>query len=358
MTGRQANDQLDVFVVAQDGALYVLWEANNGPWSDPIALTPKNFAPPGGGVTAVDQDDRDDEDFHQLNALLVGNDGALYVLWEQNNEPWSGPDRITDAGFAQPGAALSAVHPRHSGPTVFLPRKDGTLCLFTVVGQFGGWAGPKPLTDPKTVDPKSPTVVLHHPPVEESNSDLSSVIVLLQFAAAIYREKRSRSVEVVMEAIKVIRPLTADDPALRRVLATWEASPAVPYLAAFGRWDEAVAAGEESVGLYRVLIAESPEDHELASQYAGSCIDIAMHWWAKVELREKSLALTLTATETLRTLTAKHPQYRPLLARWSASPHVAFLSAFGRWDEAVAAGEESVGLYRVLIAESPEDHEL
>ncbi|MFF9898261.1 hypothetical protein, partial [Streptomyces longispororuber] len=78
-----------MFVVGQDGALYVLWEANNGPWSDPIALTPKNFAPPGAClVTGRQAND-------QLDVFVVAQDGALYVLWEANNGPWSDPIALT-----------------------------------------------------------------------------------------------------------------------------------------------------------------------------------------------------------------------------------------------------------------------
>ncbi|MFF9898263.1 tetratricopeptide repeat protein, partial [Streptomyces longispororuber] len=84
--------------------------------------------------------------------------------------------------------------------------------------------------------------------------------------------------------------------------------------------------------------------------------DIAMHWWAKVELREKSLALTLTATETLRTLTAKHPQYRPLLARWLVWPTSEFLISLGQKQRAISHVQEAVDMYTQLNAEDPDTY--
>src|SRR2546421_615800 len=83
---KQNNNQLDAFVVGRDGAVYLSWEANNRSWSDgssgrpgPARITSPDLAPPGAAVAAVKQND------HQLDAFVVGKDGALYVTWEAND---------------------------------------------------------------------------------------------------------------------------------------------------------------------------------------------------------------------------------------------------------------------------------
>ncbi|GHF46983.1 hypothetical protein GCM10010218_30340 [Streptomyces mashuensis] len=106
VTGAQANDQRDVFVVGNDGVLYVLWEANNSAWSQPIPLTPTRFAPPGAALTTGRQAN------DQLDVFVVGNDGVLYVLWEANNGPWSQPVPLTPHASPHPAAVSPAPRSR------------------------------------------------------------------------------------------------------------------------------------------------------------------------------------------------------------------------------------------------------
>ncbi|MFG2143685.1 hypothetical protein ACGFRG_05730, partial [Streptomyces sp. NPDC048696] len=356
-TGRQANDQLDVFVVGSDGVLYVLWEANNSAWAQPIALSPARFAPPGAVVASAYQSLT--HDFHQLDAFVVGNDGALYVTWEQNNGPWSAPARITDGQFAAPGAPVSAVKYDHGYASVFVPRADKSLCEFRMLEQSGKWTGPNVLSAPGTVAPTARSAVIHYSTNADGPDVLTVIKSFFNIVGLLYvRGDLAGSTQVALEAVQTLRPLTADNPGYRRQLAEWEVSPTVACLAAAARWDEAVTLGEESIGLYQKLAAENPGDDELAYRISWASIEVASKWWAKPELQTRATDLSLRAMENLRTLSARNPAYRRQLAQWLASPTTAFLTAVGRWDEAVAMADESVGLYRKLLAESPGDDEL
>ncbi|WP_329395145.1 hypothetical protein [Streptomyces melanogenes] len=357
-TGRQSNDQLDVFVVGNDGVLYVLWEANNSAWSQPIALTPPRFAPPGAGVASVTQSD--ESDFHQLDAFVVGNDGALYVTWEQNNSSWATPIRISGTGFAAPGAPVSAVKYDNGFASVIVPRTDKSLCEFRMLEQFGRWTGPNVLSAPGTVDPMARSTVIHHSTEVDESKMAEGFSALVSMAGMFFSllENRDVGAQLALDAVQTLRPLTADYPSYRRQLAQWEVAPATAYLAAVGRWDEAVAVGEESVSLYRKLAAENPNDDELAYRVSWASVEVAGKWWTKPELRGKATDLAVKGMDDLRALAARNPSYRRHLALWTASPTVPLLVMVGRWDEAVTVGEESVSLYRTLIAESPNDDEL
>ncbi|WP_394316498.1 hypothetical protein [Streptomyces noboritoensis] len=357
-TGRQANDQLDVFVVGDDGVLYVLWEANNSAWSHPIALTSSRFAPPGAGVASVTQSD--EGDFHQLDAFVVGNDGALYVTWEQNNSSWATPVRISGAGFAAPGAPVSAVKYDNGFASVIVPRTDKSLCEFRMLEQFGRWTGPKVLSAPGTVDPMARSTVIHHSTEVNESKMAEGFQALVSMAGMFFSllDNRDVGAQLAVDAVQALRPLTADYPSYRRQLAEWEVAPATAFLTAVGRWDEAVTLGEESVSLYRKLAAENPNDDELAYRVSWASIEVAGKWWGKPELQAKATDLAVKGTDNLRALAARNPSYRRQLAHWATSPTAAFLAMVGRWDEAVAVGEEAVSLYRKLAAENPNDDEL
>ncbi|MGC0421900.1 FG-GAP repeat domain-containing protein [Embleya sp. AB8] len=130
------------------------------------------------------------------------------------------------------------------------------------------------------------------------------------------------------------------------------------FAASAGHWDQADAAGGESVDLYRALAAEHPGNDEFAFRISWASIDVAIHLWGKPELQPKALDLAVTAIANLRPLTGRNPTYRRRLAQWAASPTVAFLSNVGRWSEAAALADESITLFRRLTTESPTDDQL
>ncbi|PKV90169.1 hypothetical protein [Streptomyces sp. TLI_146] len=356
-TGRQANDQLDVFVVGNDGVLYVLWEANNSAWSQPIPLTPARFAPPGGGVTSVTQPAEDG--FQQLDAFVVGNDGALYVTWEQNNSRWADPVRIAGPGFAAPGVPVSAVSYDNGYASVIVPRIDKSLCEFRVTEKFGAWTGPHVLSAPGTVAPTARSTIIHYSMEVKENKLSEGFMALLNIAGTFAAKKKPyAAAQVTMDGTQALRFLAADLPGYRRQLADWEVWPTTGYLADAGRWDDVTQVGEEAIGLYRKLAAENPGDDELSYRISWAQVSLGIALWAKPELQAKAADLALSATDNLRALSAKSPTYRRQFAEWAIWPTADFLARTGQFDKAQVLGEEAVGLYRKLASENPGDDEL
>jgi hypothetical protein len=76
----QGSDQLDTFVVGKDGGVHVAWVVGTGAWAIGAGpITPAGLAPPGAPVAAAAQGS------NQLDAFVVGNDGGLHVAWAIGN---------------------------------------------------------------------------------------------------------------------------------------------------------------------------------------------------------------------------------------------------------------------------------
>jgi hypothetical protein len=148
---KQSDNQLDVFVVGNDGAIWVTWVTGVGHWSDgtpgnasPARITPPNFAPKGACLTAAKQT------ADQLDVFVAGNDGGLWVTWVVGLGHWSdgtpghpGPARITPANFAPPGAALASAAQTANQLDVFVVGNDGGVWVTWVVG-IGHWTDGSP----------------------------------------------------------------------------------------------------------------------------------------------------------------------------------------------------------------------
>jgi hypothetical protein len=129
----QNEHQLDVFVVGVDRAIWLTWEADDGPWREgdegrgPARVTPPGLFPPGAHVAAARQNDR------QLVVFAIGNDGAVWASWEVDDGPWRdgaagrAPARVTPAGLAPPGAPLVAAKQNPSQLNVFFVDHDGAI---------------------------------------------------------------------------------------------------------------------------------------------------------------------------------------------------------------------------------------
>jgi hypothetical protein len=136
----QTTTQLDLLTVGDDGSLVVSWEANGSPWqSPPVSITAPGFAPPGGGVAFARQSD------HQIDAFVVGNDGAIYVTWVVDLGVWAQPVRLTATGFARPGAHLTTAHQSPTQLDLFVVDATGAVRVMWVEG-LGVWQGPVSLT--------------------------------------------------------------------------------------------------------------------------------------------------------------------------------------------------------------------
>jgi hypothetical protein len=131
----QTPDQLDAFAVGNDGAIYVTWVVGGGHWADgspgnpgPARITPAGLAPPGACVTAVHQNDQ------QLDVFVVGKDGAIYVTWVVGGGHWAdgtpgnpAPARIALQGMSTPGSCIAAIKPTANEMDAFFVGRDGSI---------------------------------------------------------------------------------------------------------------------------------------------------------------------------------------------------------------------------------------
>lgn len=133
IAARQSAEQLDVFVVGHDGAILCSWSVNDSPWQDgvdgrwPVRITPQDFAPPGSPLAAAMQNDE------QLNVFVVRPDGAIWVTWTAGNSPWRDdwqlrpPLLASPPEFAPVGAHLATARQRANQLDVFVVRNDGAI---------------------------------------------------------------------------------------------------------------------------------------------------------------------------------------------------------------------------------------
>src|SRR5262249_30317021 len=82
VAAKQFPDQLDAFVVGNDGRLNVMWIKDGADWQR-NAISAPGFAPPGANL-GVSQHGTD-----RLDTFVVGNDGALSVFSSLNGRYWS-----------------------------------------------------------------------------------------------------------------------------------------------------------------------------------------------------------------------------------------------------------------------------
>jgi hypothetical protein len=142
----------DVFMVDNLGAVIVfsvidgLWHPfsttpPSGVWHLPAAISAAGFSPPGAPLAASRQFGTDDD---QTDVFVVDNEGALNVFWVVEGRRWNGPERISNPGFAPAGAPLAAS--RQFGTDddqtdVFVVDNEGALNVFWVV-EGRRWNGP------------------------------------------------------------------------------------------------------------------------------------------------------------------------------------------------------------------------
>jgi hypothetical protein len=100
-------ENLDVFIVGNDGRVYTSWWFNGVDWSgvNDNWRSIGGFFPPGARVDAVARTP------DNLDVFIVGNDGRVYTSWWFNGADWSG---VNDnwrsiGGFFPPGAPVDAV---------------------------------------------------------------------------------------------------------------------------------------------------------------------------------------------------------------------------------------------------------
>jgi hypothetical protein len=149
-----APNQTDVFVLANNGAIWVSWVQGRGSWQGPLAISPGNSTP-GAGLTASAQFGVP----NQTDVFVVENDDAIHVSWVQGGGSWQGPLRITPTGVAQPSAELASSQQFgiSNQTDVFTVEKDGTIDVSWVRGG-GTWQGPLAITRTGFAAPGAPLV--------------------------------------------------------------------------------------------------------------------------------------------------------------------------------------------------------
>ena len=144
---KQSANQLDAFFVGNDGAVHVTWVIGGGRWTDgaagnqgPVPITPAGLAPKGACVTAAAQNGQ------QLDVFVVANDGAIYVTWVVGGGHWTdgtpgnpSPARVTPQGQAKPGSCVAVLKPDPQHMNAFVTGIDGTLWL-TFEANDGFWS--------------------------------------------------------------------------------------------------------------------------------------------------------------------------------------------------------------------------
>ena len=122
-------EHLDVFWADSRGAIGTHWwdgQASNGGWAAHPAfrITDLDVVPPGAAVAAVTRH-RD-----QLDVFWVGNDGAVWTTWwnaQHNSGRWNRPFPITAAGVAPRGGGIAAVARRPDHLDVFWADAAGAI---------------------------------------------------------------------------------------------------------------------------------------------------------------------------------------------------------------------------------------
>jgi hypothetical protein len=152
----QGPNQVDTFVAGNDGAVYVTWVVGLGHWSDgttgnpfPAPITPAGVMPAGGCLTTAMQG------ANQLDVFYVGNDGAVHVTWVVGGGHWSDgtpgnppPAPITPPNFAVAGSCVAAGLQTANQLDVFAVNKNDGAVYVTLVVGLGHWSDSTPGNPP------------------------------------------------------------------------------------------------------------------------------------------------------------------------------------------------------------------
>ena len=118
-------NQLDLFVVGNDGRVYTSWWSTGGDWSGVQSnwRSIGGFFPVGAHISAIARTP------NNLDLFVVGNDGRVYTSWWYAGSDWSG---INDnwrsiGGFFPAGAPLSATSRSANNLDVFVTGNDGRV---------------------------------------------------------------------------------------------------------------------------------------------------------------------------------------------------------------------------------------
>jgi len=116
------NDQLEVYVVGTNGAVVGVWNENNGPWKPAFNLTDAGFAPRFTEIAAAWAPSSE-----MLEVFVADNSGSLKGIWKLHDRAWGTPESITGSGFMSAGGPVAAVwEPSNNTLDVFTLDQNGT----------------------------------------------------------------------------------------------------------------------------------------------------------------------------------------------------------------------------------------
>lgn len=152
------SQQLETLFVSDRGQLGLTWKANNGVWRGPVFLTKPDFLPRGAHIALASYPMN-----RQLEALYAGNDGAIYVQFKANNQLWSDPIRLTAPGVAQPGGhiALAYYPPYNQFEAVFIGKNGGVNLIWKA--NNGAWQGPVTISPSNIAPPGGGVALAYYP---------------------------------------------------------------------------------------------------------------------------------------------------------------------------------------------------
>jgi hypothetical protein len=116
------NDQLEVYVVGTNGAVMGVWNENNGAWKPAFNLTDAGFAPRSSQIAAAWAPSSE-----MLEVFVADNSGSLKGIWKLHDRAWQTPETITGPGFMSAGGPVAALwEPSNSTLDVFTVDQNGT----------------------------------------------------------------------------------------------------------------------------------------------------------------------------------------------------------------------------------------
>ena len=156
---------------------------------------------------------------------------------------------------------------------------------------------------------------------------------------------REDALAAIQEAVSIYRELAAARPeAFRPDLARALTNLSL-WLAGLGRGEDALAAGEEAVSIYRDLAAARPE--AFRPDLARALTNLSL-WLAGLGRGEDALAAIQEAVSIYRALAAARPEaFRPGLAVALTNLSL-WLAGLGRGEDALVASQEATDTYREL----------
>ena len=118
-------NQLDLFVVGYNGVVYTSWWTAGSDWSgiNNNWRAIGGFFPPSSAVAAVSRNP------NQLDLFLVGYNGVVYTSWWTAGSDWSGINNDWRAigGFFTPGAPVAAVSRNPNQLDLFVTGNNGVV---------------------------------------------------------------------------------------------------------------------------------------------------------------------------------------------------------------------------------------